>query len=186
MRKSLVTGVVLLMCALGACSSGSGGSDDAPSSDKPDSSKDTAAAFDPCKVITPAEAEAVLGYPVTVEETPGGGCSWGSEDDPRLASLSVSVQGDADVNGGIEAAKSGTTAVLDGEAHDITDLGDGAFVVLGPLKGGGGESIQAQGAILDGDQIITVGITQLGGAAVTEDAVAAQAEAGMKLVGSKL
>ena len=32
-------------------------------------------------------------------------------------------------------------------------------------------------------QIITVGITQLGGAAVTEDAVAAQAEAGMKLVG---
>ena len=67
--------------------------------------------------------------------------------------------------------------MLDGEANDITDLGDGAFVVLGPLKGGGGESIQAQGAILVGDQLITVGITQLGGAAVTEDAVAAQAEA---------
>ena len=44
-------------------------------------------------------------------------------------SLSVSVQGDAGVNGGIEAAKAGTTAVLDGEANDITDLGDGAFVV---------------------------------------------------------
>ncbi len=186
MRKYLITGVVLLVCALGACSSGSGGSDDSPSGDKPDSGKDSAASFDPCKDITVAEAEAALGYPVVMSETPGGGCSWGSEEDPRLASLSVSVTGDADVNGGLEGAKTGTTAVLDGEANDITDLGDGAFVVLGPLKGGGGESIQAQGAILVGDEIITVGITQLGGAAVTEDAVAKQAEAGMKLVGSKL
>lgn len=184
MRRTLAATSVLLMCALSACSSGSGS--DGPAADKPDTSSKSAAAFDPCKEITVAEAEAVLGYPVTVEETPGGGCSWGSEDDPRLASLSVSVQGDADVNGGIEAAKAGTTAVLDGAAHDITDLGDGAFVVLGPMKGGGGESIQAQGGILSGDQIIVVGITQLGGAAVTEDAVAAQAEAGMKLVGSKL
>ena len=63
---------------------------------------------------------------------------------------------------------------------------DGAYVVLCPLKGGGGESIQAQGAILSGDQLVLVGITQLGGAAVTEEAVSAQAEAGFKLVGSKL
>ena len=77
-------------------------------------------------------------------------------------------------------------AVLDGDAQDVSGLGDGAFLVLGPLKGGGGESIQAQGGILDGDQIYLVGITQLGGAAVTEDAVKAQAEAGMKLVDSKL
>ena len=186
MRRTLAATSVLLMCAVGACSSGSGGSDDSPSADKPDSGKDTSAAFDPCKEITAAEAEAVLGYPVTVEETPGGGCSWGSEDDPRLASLSVSVQGDADVNGGLEGAKAGTTAVLDGEAEDVSGLGDGAFLVLGPLKGGGGESIQAQGGILAGDKIVVVGITQLGGAAVTEDAVKAQAEAGMKLAGSKL
>ena len=185
MRKALAASAVLLMCVLSACSSGSGGSDEAPAGDKPDSSKDSASSFDPCKDITAAEAEAALGYPVVVTEV-AYGCSWGNEENPRLASLSVTIQGDADVNGGLEGSKSGTTAVLDGEANDITDLGDGAYVVLGPLKGGGGESIQAQGAILVGDQLITVGITQLGGAAVTEDAVAAQAEAGMKLVGSKL
>lgn len=186
MRKTLAASAVLLMCALSACSSGSGGSDEAPTGDKPDSSGESAAAFDPCKEITPGEVEAVLGYPVVVSETPGGGCSWGNEEDPRLASLSVSVQGDADVNGGLEGSKVGTTAVLDGDAEDISGLGDGAFLVLGPLKGGGGDSIQAQGTILDGDQLVVVGITQLGGAAVTEDAVKAQAEAGMKLVDSKL
>lgn len=185
MRKSLASGAVLLVLALSACSSGSGGSDDAPSGDKSDAGKDSAATFDPCKAITTAEAEAVLGYPVVVSETPGGGCSWGNEEDPRLASLSVGA-GMEDAGGGIEASKAGTTAVLDGEAQDVPGLGDGAYLVLGPLKGGGGESIQAQGAILDGNQLIVVGITQLGGAAVTEDAVAAQAEAGMKLVGSKL
>ena len=186
MRRGIAVCAVLIVGALGACGGGSGGSDGSASGTEPDTSKESAAAFDPCKVITPAEAEAVLGYPVVVEETPGGGCSWGSEDDPRLASLSVGEGTPADGTGGLEGSKTGTTSVLDGEAHDITDLADGAYVVLGPLKGGGGESIQAQGAILDGDQIIVVGITQLGGAAVTEDAVAAQAEAGMKLVGSKL
>lgn len=186
MRKALAASAVLLMCVLSACSSGSGGSDEAPAGDKPDSSSESAAAFDSCKAITAAEAEAVLGYPVVVEETPGGGCSWGSEEDPRLASLSVTASGEADVNGGLEAAKSGTTAVLDGEAEDVAGLGDGAFLVIGPLKGGGGESIQAQGSILSGTQLITVGITQLGGAAVTADAVKAQADAAMKLVGSKL
>ncbi|MEO6606357.1 MAG: DUF3558 family protein [Aeromicrobium sp.] len=186
MRKSLATGAVLLMCALGACSSGSGGSDDAPSGDKPDSSKDSAAVFDPCKEISLDEAKAVLGYDVVMTEGPGSGCTWGNEENPRLASFSVNTTGDADVNGGIEGAKSGTTALIDGEPTDITGLADGAFVVFGPLKGGGGESIQAQGAILDGDQLIFVGITQLGGADVTQDEVAAQAEAGMKLVGSKL
>lgn len=185
MRKALAASAVLLMCVLSACS-GSGGSDEAPNGDKPDTNGESAAAFDPCKAVTPAEVEAVLGYPVVVSETPGGGCSWGNEEDPRLASLSVSASGEADVNGGLEAAKSGTTAVLDGEAEDVSGLGDGAFLVIGPLKGGGGESIQAQGSILTGTQLITIGITQLGGAAVTADAVKAQAQAGMKLVGSKL
>ncbi len=185
MRKTLAASAVLLMCVLGACSSGSGGSDEAPAGDKPDTSGESAAVFDSCKAITTAEAEAVLGYPVVAKET-GYGCSWGNEEDPRLASLSVTAQGGADVNGGLEAAKAGTTAVLDGEPEDISGLGDGAFLVLGPLKGGGGESIQAQGSILSGTQLITVGITQLGGAAVTEDAVKAQADAAMKLVGSKL
>ncbi|MDR7085681.1 hypothetical protein J2X11_000520 [Aeromicrobium panaciterrae] len=186
MRKTLAAGAVLLMCALSACGGSDGGGSDASTGDKPDTSGETTAVFDACKSITPAEAEAVLGYPVTVEETPGGGCSWGSEEDPRLASLSVSAAGEADVNGGLEAAKAGTTAVLDGEAEDVPGLGDGAFLVIGPLKGGGGESIQAQGSILSGTQLITVGITQLGGAAVTADAVKAQADAGLKLVGSKL
>ncbi|GAA3519048.1 hypothetical protein GCM10022234_13220 [Aeromicrobium panaciterrae] len=185
MRRTLAATSVLLMCALGACSSGSGGSDE-PAADKPDTSSESSAAFDPCTVITPAEAEAVLGHPVTVEETPGGGCTWGNEDDPRLASLSVGEGTPADGTGGIEGSKTGTTSVLDGEAQDLPGLGDGAYLVLGPLKGGGGESIQAQGAILSGDQLVVVGITQLGGAAVTEDAVRAQAEAGMKLVASKL
>ena len=185
MRRTLAATSVLLICVLGACS-GSGGSDDTASGDKADSSKDSAASFDACKAITPAEAEAVLGYPVVVTETPGGGCSWGSEENPRLASLSVGAGTPAEGTGGIDGAKAGTTAVLDGDAQDVAGVGDGAFLVLGPLKGGGGESIQAQGAILDGDQLIVVGITQLGGAAVTEDAVKTQAEAGLKLVGSKL
>lgn len=184
MRKTLASGVVLLMCALGACSSG--GSDPGSGSEPASDGGDKSAAFDPCKVITPAEAEAVLGYPVVVEETPGGGCSWGNEEDPRLASLSVGEGTPADGTGGLEGSKSGTTSVLDGEAEDVSGLGDGAYLVLGPLKGGGGESIQAQGAILAGDQLIVVGITQLGGAAITEDAVKAQIDAGMKLVASKL
>lgn len=186
MRKSLAAGAVLMMCALSACSSGDGGSDAASPAGEPGSSNESAASFDPCKAITPAEAEEVLGYPVVVSETPGGGCSWGSEDDPRLASLAVGEGTPADGTGGLEGSKTGTTAVIDGDAEDVSGLGDGAFLVLGPLKGGGGESIQAQGTILDGDQLIVVGITQLGGAAVTEDAVRAQAEAGMQLVGSKL
>lgn len=181
MRKTLAAGAVLLMCVLSACSSGSGGSDDS-AGDKPDTSKDSSASFDPCKDITAAEAEAVLGFPVTVKEVPGGGCSWGSEENPRLASLSV---GEAlESGGGIESSKVGTQSQLEGEPQDVSGVGDAAYLVVGKGKLFAETQFQAQGAIETDGKLILVGITQLGDSPEAE--VQSQAEAGMKLVGSKL
>ena len=182
MRKSLAAGAVLLMCALSACGGGSGGSDAATSADKPSSGKDTAASFDPCKDISAAEAEAVLGFPVTVKEVPGGGCSWGSEENPRLASLSVGEAQES--GGGIESSKVGTQSQLEGEPQDVAGVGDAAYVVVGKGKQFATTQFQAQGAIETNGKLILVGITQLGDS--PEDEVRAQAEAGLKLVGSKL
>lgn len=192
MRRITAAAAIVLLTTLGAC----GGSDDtAPSSSDGASSSETSdetagqeedagPAFDPCTGITPAEVEQVLGYAVIKEEVPGGGCSWGNEEDPRLASFSVTAGTDADLGGGIESAKAGTQAVLFGDAQDLPGLGDAAFLVVGKGKAFAKDSFQAQGVIESGGLVYTVGITQLGGA--TEAEVQTQASSGMELVASKL
>ncbi|MEJ7635393.1 DUF3558 family protein [Aeromicrobium sp.] len=188
MRRSIVTLIVGLVCTLGACGGGGDESDSGSTSDSSSSSSkddaDSGESFDPCSVITAAEAEKVLGYPVIQEEDPAGGCSWRNEDDPRKATFSVTKGMPADQGGGIESAKAGTQSVLEGEPQEVPGVGDTSFLVVGKGKSFAKEAFQAQGVIEAGGQLITVGITQLGEA--SEDEVTEQATAGMKLVGSKV
>ncbi|MDX6278489.1 MAG: hypothetical protein QOJ72_2617 [Nocardioidaceae bacterium] len=188
MRRHIAVSAVLMVCALGACgdkdSSGSSEPTGAKTTGSSDSGGKDTAAFDPCTKISEAEIKTILGYDVVKKETPGGGCSWGNEADPRLASLSVTEGTPADQGGGIESAKVGTQSVLNGDPQDLPGLGDAAFLIVGKGKAFAKDSFQAQGVIEANGQLITVGITQLGGASEAE--VQKQAAAGMNLVGSKV
>ena len=181
MRRFPVAVAIVVLMALGAC----GDKDDESSSDSSSSSgasTDESKAFEPCTAVTDDEVAQIMGHAVTKKEDPGGGCTWGNEDDPRLASLSLSVT-PADQGGGIESSKVGTRSVLNGEAADTPGLGDAAYLVVGTGKEFAKEQVQAQGVIESGGQLVTVGITQLGGAAESE--VQSQAGAAMALVASK-
>src|SRR4051812_41046669 len=105
MRRGLAVSAVLMVCVLGACgdknSSGSSSPTDSRSTGSSDSGDKDTAAFDPCTKISDEEIKTILGYEVVKKETPGGGCSWGNEANPRLASLSVTQGTPADQGGGI-------------------------------------------------------------------------------------
>jgi uncharacterized protein DUF3558 len=188
MRRGIAVSAVLMVCVLGACGDKDPSSSSAPAGTKTTGSSDSgnkdAAAFDPCTKISDEEIKTILGYDVVKEETPGGGCSWGNEANPRLASLSVTEGTPAEQGGGIESAKAGTQSVLNGDPQDLPGLGDAAFLIVGKGKAFAKDSFQAQGVIEANGQLITVGITQLGGADEAE--VQKQATAGMTLVGSKV
>ncbi|CAN5587351.1 hypothetical protein BH11ACT8_BH11ACT8_08470 [soil metagenome] len=111
---------------------------------------------DICTLVTAEEIGDVVGGTVTSEEVPGGGCSF-SQDDPRAPSVSLSTTPYDEGNGGLEGAKAGVGGVIDGTVPDL-DVGDGAFLVVGPALGGDNE--QGGGAVHLGASLVQVTLTQ--------------------------
>ncbi len=94
-----------------------------------------------------------------------GGCRFASPDDPAATSLGI-VQGELADLGGIEGAQAGITTVVDGEVEDLSAVGDGAFVVVGPAMNA---TLTGAGAVAVGSSLLQ--ITVIPGPDATEDDV---------------
>ncbi|MFI5429237.1 hypothetical protein [Aeromicrobium sp. UC242_57] len=185
MRRCVAAVAVVLLFAVGAC----GGSDDsAPGEDVATSdandvadSDDQAAAFDPCSEISADEVGTIIGATVTSEVGPFDVCEYDQED-PRATSVAIDTQPEAELGGGFEVYKSGSTSVLtDSQLHEIADIGDEAFAVTGRF--GDGENTQLQAAALVDGVVITVNLTQASGLAA--DVLVDQATQLLRLAAAK-
>ena len=166
---------MLASLGLASCTDDGEPSDAAPSpsngqdSENPASSepttRDLPPARDACNVLDPADVGRVLGTPVE-SVVAGQGCRFASPDDPDTTSLGIS-QGELAAIGGIDGAKAGIGAVVEGEVEDAPGVGDGAFVVVGPTFGG--STPTGGGAVSLGSSLIQ--ITVLPGPGATEDDV---------------
>ena len=184
MRRGIAVSAVLMVCVLGACGdSGSSGSDggagDAKSgtTSKPKDVK----VMDVCGTISAGEVGTVLGATVTSKVGPFDACEY-SQEDARATSAAIDAQSLADLGGGYEAYKSGTSATLTGgDTVDLDGVGDKAFIVTGSL--GGGSNTQLQGAVVIGGQLVSVNLTQASG--VEASVLVDQATQLLKLVAAK-
>lgn len=111
---------------------------------------------DVCSSVTGADIDAIVGGTTTVAMDPSGGCVF-SQDDPRAPSVALAASAYDEENGGFEAASFGVTSVIEGEATSV-DLGDEAFLVVGPSLGGDNE--QGGGLIRVGGTLVQVTIIQ--------------------------
>jgi hypothetical protein len=164
---------LFLVLALGltACSDDNpSGSSSSPSDAGSVAPTETAAsdkqpAADVCKVLGADEVGEVLGASVerVIAEK---GCRFASPDDPDVASLGIS-QDELTALGGIDGSKAGIGSVVDGDVEDVPDVGDAAFVVIGPTFGG--STLTGGGAVALGSSLVQ--ITVIPGPDATEDDV---------------
>lgn len=166
LSRPLVTVAALAMLATAA---GCGG-DEEPSSGSTAPGATTSAADDGetdspsggltdiCTVLTEAEVSDLLGGPVTVEEVPGGGCSFSNEDDPRATSVQVTSSVVDEGAGGFEGSVAGISGVLQGEDGEALDgVGDQAYVKTGTF--GGGELVRGSGLVRVGSTVVQVDLS---------------------------
>jgi hypothetical protein len=186
MRPLLVTLVLVTALGLSGCnddddSSGTpsepASSSSAPAS--PTQTEPTEPALDACKVLGASDVGPVLDATVT-RVVAKGGCRFASEDDPAAASLGIS-QGELKALGGIDGAKAGIKAVVDGEVEDVPDVGDGAFVVVGTTFGG--DTPTGGGAVALGSSLIQ--ITVIPGPDATDEDVRATTVDLLSLIAKK-
>lgn len=182
--RPLIAVVATCLFLLTAC-----GGDDEPAGDDAGSSSegDTGGEesggeqVDVCGELTEEEVGAALGGTVTVMQVPGGGCSFNQED-PRAPSVVLNLSELVDGAGGFEGSKAGIAGVVEGEVEDVSGVGDGAFVVVGPVLGG--SVTQGAGAVLLGATVVQV--TLLQGQDLAEDEVKEVTVAVIELIGSKV
>lgn len=117
---------------------------------------------DMCEALSAEAVAEVLGAPVERAALAETGCRFASPTDPDAASVGL-VQGSAKQLGGLEGARAGIRAVVDGRPRRV-DLGDGGFVVAG--QSFGGSTLTGGGAVRLGDAIVQV--TLLPGDGATE------------------
>lgn len=151
----------------------------APSTDPTDET-DTSTS-DICEVVTDDEIKAIVGAKVTRKEIPGGGCSFDQED-LRAAGISLNTSPYDESTGGFEAAISGVSATLDGDAGGPVDgIGDEAYAKTGTAMGG--SSQQGGGLVHVGDILVQVTVIQ--GEGLSAEKVQAMVVDTLNLVASK-
>jgi hypothetical protein len=173
MRQILAALVLVVLSSVSACSEDPPLDTSTTPSESPTgttspsetATSDLPAARDACEVLDPEDVGRLLG--TTVESVVAGqGCRFANPDDPATTSLGIS-QATLAAIGGIDGAKAGIGAVVDGEVEDVVGVGDGAFVVVGSTFGG--STPTGGGAVALGSSLVQ--ITIIPGPGVTEDDV---------------
>lgn len=108
-------------------------------------------ALEACTVLDAGEVGEVLGAEVeaTVDRS---GCRFASTTAPEATSLGL-VQSALSAVGGIDGAKAGIGAVVEGDVEDLSGVGDGAFVVVGAAMG---QSLTGAGAVVVDGSLIQI------------------------------
>jgi hypothetical protein len=182
MRRLATALAVLTLSAVGACGgSGSSGSDGGAAGAPTSSAPKEAKVMDVCGTISTDDVGAVLGATVTSEVGPFDACEYDQED-PRATSAAIDAQSLAELGGGYESYKSGTSSTLTGgDTVDLDGVGDKAFITTGSLAGGA--NTQLQGAVVIGGQLVSVNLTQ--GSGVKAPVLVDQATQLLKLAAGK-
>jgi hypothetical protein len=171
MRLPLIALFLVVTLGLSACTdeepsdtsaspSASASSGSETSSPSETAASDLPPARDACTVLDPEEVGRVLGAPVE-SVVAGQGCRFANPDDPDTTSLGINQVELAQV-GGIDGAKTGIRAVVEGEAEDVDGVGDGAFVVVGPTFGG--TTPTGGGAVALGSSLVQITVLPVAGA----------------------
>ncbi len=156
--------------------------DDASTDDPSDDSASSDAVDDVCGLIAPDEVAAIAGGPVTVEEQPGGGCTF-SQEDPRLASIAFNTStASDDTDGTFNEARYGAFATITDPTKEEPGVGDYSAVASGTF--GGGENEQGIGLVQVGLTIVQVGVVQANG--IDGAAVRAMTTQALELAAGKL
>ena len=176
MRPMLAALVLVVLSSVSACSedppldtsttpsetpSGTASASETPTSELPP-------ARDACTVLDPQDVGQVLGTPVEAVTTKSG-CRFANPDDPATTSLGIS-QGELTASGGLEGARAGVGTVIEGEVEELPDVGDGAFVIVGPAFGD--DAPTGGGAVALGSSLIQ--LTVIPGPGATETDVRAR------------
>jgi hypothetical protein len=159
LSRAMIALAAAFALTLSACGGDDGGVATSHESESTQSgvSEATSEADDVCAALTPDDLGALLGGVVTVAEIPGGGCNF-SQDDPRAPSAAVNQSAVDDFAGGFDALRTGVTGVIDGEVENLDDMGDDAFLVVGPAVGA---TVSAgAGGLLLGDAMVQVTVLQ--------------------------
>lgn len=177
------------LAVVGMLVAGCGGDDDSDADTAPDDTSSDAPASEPgtdesdapeapdelpvfCDLVTAEQVGEAVGGDVTIKTGPFDACEF-SQSDVYEYSGSLGVVEVDTGNGGFEAYRDGGAATLtDAVVHDVTGVGDQAFVTTGSF--GGGESLQAAGGVLVGGVVYTVNVSQA--ADHTEDELVAISE----------
>lgn len=156
--------------------------EDTSTDDASDDSASSDAVDDVCGLITPDEVAAIAGGPVTVEEQPGGGCTF-SQEDPRLASIAFNTStASDDTDGTFNEARYGAFATITDPTKEEPGVGDYSAVASGTF--GGGENEQGIGLVQVGLTIVQVGVVQANG--IDGAAVRAMTTQALELAAGKL
>lgn len=162
MRRALITGLTLVAALAAGC--GDDGESDAkgdggtgPTTSSSDGGE-PAALPKYCELLTADQVTEAVGAPVTLETDPFGGCAF-SQEDPRALSGTLGATELGEGAGGYETYQSGSKGAMDTSTrHDVSGLGDAAYVDIGTVAGG--ESLHVAGGVLSGTVISTLNLAQ--------------------------
>jgi hypothetical protein len=162
---------VALSAALAGC--GDDGGDDGAtpvtsttSGSDPTGATEPDAQVDVCGQVSDAEVALIVGEAVS-GTTIGTGCTFNPVAGSRAPIVQIATMPYDEGDGGLDSAKAGIAAVIDGTPEDVGDLGDAAFVVVGTSMGG--DQLQGSGGVLLGGTLAQVTVIQ--GNAMTADDV---------------
>lgn len=139
------------------------GSGDEPGAEPGSDAGSSPVNFADCSAISADEMGAVLGEGTGTSEVPPAStsCTY-ALDDPRQPSVSVEQFTTADFADGWDGAKANVAGTpvgpIEGTPTEVSGVGDGAIVVVGPSVGG--TSLQSIGLVLIGDTIVRASVLQ--------------------------
>ncbi|WP_148045041.1 hypothetical protein [Nocardioides marmorisolisilvae] len=113
-----------------------------------------------CGDLSAGEVGAVVGGTVKGAALPGGGCGF-TQASAKAPSATFVEKSLAKTPGGMDGAKTEATSSVEGDPHDLSGIGDAAFVVTGTAFGE--PAVQGAGAVRVGNRIISINLTQSAG-----------------------
>jgi hypothetical protein len=150
--------LTLSLSGLAGCGGDDSGDDDVAAPDiSTTSGSEPDAQVDVCGQVSDEEVALIVGAAVS-GTTIGTGCTFNPVEDPRAPTVQIATMPYDEGDGGLDNAKAGIAAVVDGTPEDVSDLGDAAFVVVGTSMDG--DYQQGSGGVLLGATLAQVTVIQ--------------------------